>query len=484
MNITPIGLSTSSSLTAEGIQWLHGSASLQMPSGAAYALAEEVAAGYNITLPEALIGIAGALSLAVGGSAYAQNPFGTKVPLGLQLAAVAGINPNFDRCYRFLAQEVVDAYAAEFGRGMQEDVKTLTADQIAAERRFRERGAALLALEKETRELGFASGQHRLQQIEKLKAAEFAELLSYYRILRKKLLFPFGSVVDGGLVQRLVEEDRDVCYGCFSADGSALRYLLDAPATEKGRIVNFLNAGFQGEIFSSPQAGPVFPVVSCIWICTPDLIAEAFAKQLHTSLTGLMVVSGSPAQEQRPSCLSPDTRERLSKFVTTVIKNARTAFYRRHSGGCQGHTCVLEADATEALSRSLEWASRFTTGPGYPRTVLGRGPEQILKIASLLNVDTVSPKPVDAATVLLASELFRLLARDTIGVDSRQHEGVQARDVDALLNKLKVQGPLSRRDLVRSYHRGDYGRLDSILSAAMESGQVTLDGDLYRAVAA
>ena len=483
MNVASTCLSTSSTLTAEGIQWLHDAPSVNASAGAIYPLADEIAAGYNVTLPEVLIGMAGALSLAIGSSAYAQNPFGCKVPLTLQLVVVAGINPNFDRCYRYLCQEVVDAYAAEFGRNMQEDTKTLTADQIAAEQRFRARGAEVLAAEKEARELGFAPGQPRLQKIEMLKAAEFAELLSYYRVLRKKLIFPYGSILDGALVQRIVEEDRDVCYGCFSADGSALRHILDAPATEKGRIVNFLNAGFQGEIFSSHQAGPVFPVASALWICSPALIAEAFAKDLHTSLTGLMVLSGSPAQEERSALLTPETRERWSKFIGTVIKNARTAFYRRHSG-CQGHTCVLEAEATEALSRSLEWSSRFTTGAGYPRTVLGRAPEQILKIASLMNLDTISPKPVDAATVVLASELFRLMARDTIGADSQQLEAVQARDVDALQKKLRVQGPLSRRDLVRSYHRGDYGRLDSILAAAMESGQVTLEGDLYRAVAA
>jgi hypothetical protein len=218
-----------------------------------------------------------------------------------------------------------------------------------------------------------------------------------------------------------------------------------------------------------------------MWICSPDLITETFAKDFHTSLTGLMVVSGSPAQKDRPALLSPETRERWSKFIETVIKNARPAFYRRHSG-CQGHTSILDGEATEALSWSLEWASRFTTGPGYARTVLGRAPELILKIASLLNLDTVTPKPVDAATILLASALFRLLARDTIGVDSGQHAAAQARDVKILFEKLSLRGPLTQRELARTYHQQDYSRISSILSAAIKAGKVKSDQGRYKAI--
>ena len=266
----------------------------------------------------------------------------------------------------------------------------------------------------------------------------------------------------------------------LSTDGSALRYLLDATIPERNKIVAFLNAGILGEAMTDTRSNPVFPIACAVWLCGSDLMEEAVAKRLHHSLTGLMVATVHPSSHPQLAVLPLETREKCSVFIGSLVRNTRTSFYRRHTGGCSGVTSELDEAGTQALGKSMEWSNRFTSTPGYARTLLGRAPEQILKIAALLNIHPTIQKPVDAPTVLLATELYRFLARSTIQVDSHHHEAALARDVAALHEKLTAQGPLSRRDLIRTYHRQDYAKMNTILSAALNDGKVIHERGKYR----
>ena len=462
-----------------GRDWLSASPTVHLPPGELFGLAEEIAGAFKISIAEALVAVLGALSLAIGPSAYARNPFGPRIPLTLQLAVISGINPNFERCIRFLCQMVIDSYASEFGRRGIEDTKTLTTDQIVIERRIRVRDEEIAELTKLERETGNLSGSN-YEKLHKLKIAAHTDLVSYVRLLRKKVIFPFGSIVSGKLIDALIEEDKDTCFGSLSTDGSALRYLLDATTPERSKITAFLNAGILGEAMTDPRSNPVYPIASAVWLCGSDLIEEAVAKRLHHSLTGLMVATVRASSHSALAVLPQETREKWRVFIGSLVRNTRTSFYRRNTGGCRGLTYELDAEATQALGKSMDWSTRFTTAPGYARTLLGRAPEQILKIASLLNIHPTIQRPVDAPTVLLATELYRFLARGTIQVDSNHHEAALARDVAALQEKLNAQGPLSRRDLIRTYHRQDYGKLNTILSSALNDGNVIHERGKYR----
>lgn len=54
--------------------------------------------------------------------------------------------------------------------------------------------------------------------------------------------------------------------------------------------------------------------------------------------------------------------------------------------------------------------------------------------------------------------------------------GLEA-EIDVLVARLRIRGTLTRRELVRSYHRGDYRKLEPVLEAAVRKGLVIVDGD-------
>jgi len=54
--------------------------------------------------------------------------------------------------------------------------------------------------------------------------------------------------------------------------------------------------------------------------------------------------------------------------------------------------------------------------------------------------------------------------------------------VETLTAKVKMRGPISRRDLSRSYHRMPASELDVLLSSAMEAGLLREEEGLIRAV--
>lgn len=474
-------------LTEEGAEWLQGQPP-ELPACALglYELAAEFAAAFRIPVIDAVVAVVAAMSLVAGPRPTIASPVGPRLPLSLQILTVAGESPGFDRCLWLLCQGVVDACAREFGRDLFEDDASLTAKQLESEQRWRSFAEQAKQAEEASRFSGCSNPGQYHQNIAALKKAQADEFRNYTRFVRKKYTFPFCDAPDTGILRQLIREGGDVCIGTFSPQGAALEHLLEAAPRERSEILSFINAGFHGGLLTCRQSNrSVFPTVSAVWACRPDAIRDAFAMNLPSAMAGFMLAVPSPTtQASAPTEIPQALRDRWTLFLGQIVPELRLQFYRRNSAASNGLAFELDEDARQAVTRTLEWGSRFTSGGGFARDVLSRAPEMVLKIAALLSLDTLPPRPVGAGAVAVASEVFRWLARGTIGADSRQREAVQARDVDALEKKLRVQGPLSRRDLVRSYHRTDYDRLDSILSVAMESGKVIHDGELYKAVAA
>jgi hypothetical protein len=99
-----------------------------------------------------------------------------------------------------------------------------------------------------------------------------------------------------------------------------------------------------------------------------------------------------------------------------------------------------------------------------------------------LNLAPISPEVIGRSTVLLATEVFRWLARGTFEAVSRRQSAVFKMEIDMITEKLRLQGPLSERMIVRSCHRMTYAYADQILVAAIQAGKVEKDQDLYRAI--
>jgi hypothetical protein len=350
--------------TANG--WLNAPVDITPGGGTTSELAAAISVAFNLTPIEGLTAVVGALSLAVGPGVFVQNPFGGRLPLSMQLWVAADANPNLDRAMRHLCQDVVDAYAAEFGCGIDEDDKVLIAQQVEVEKALQQCAATEKLLNANPPGLNWTPPQNAGKQQDLL--------LKHLRILRKRCSFPFGNIVNTKIITELTTEERDFCFGSFSPDGSALAHLLMAASSEQEKILSFLNAGFQGALLTHNLKLPIFPVVSAVWLCPSELLDVAFAKEIHIAVPGALVVPWVPVHYGKPTPMPKDAREKWKHLVTAILQTLRLPFHRRYTENAQGHTCSLDAEAVETLSETLDWGTRFTSGPGHPRTVLARSP--------------------------------------------------------------------------------------------------------------
>ena len=469
-------------LTVEGAEWLQGQLFAVPPCTLGlYELAAEFAAAFGIPVTDAVVAVVAAMSLAAGPRPTIASPVGPRLPLSLQILTVAGENPGFDRCLRLLCQDVVDACAREFGRDLFEDDAALTAKQLESEQRWRSFAEQAKQSEEASRLPNCSNPGQYQQNIAALKKAQADEFRNYTRFVRKKFTFPFCDAPDEGILRQLIQEGGDACLGSFSPQGDALAHLLEAAPRERAEILSFLNAGFHGGLLTCRQSNrSAFPTASAVWACRPDTIKDAFAKNLPSAMTGFMLAV--PSQSSPPAEIPKEVRERWTSFIAQIVPELRLPFYQRNSAATNELACEIAEDARQAVTQTLEWGSRFTTGGGFARDVFSRAPEIVLKIAALLSLDTLPPRPVGAGAVAIASEVFRWLARGTIGFEASRGQESLSRDVEILFEKLSLRGPLTRRDLTRSYHQQDYSRVRSTLVAAIKAGKVECNEGLYRAV--
>lgn len=460
-------------LTKEGNTWLQAPLRIEPGTGTANDLAAGIEAAFNISHVEALTAVVGALSLAVGPGIFIQNPFGGRLPLSIQFLIATGANPNFDRAARHLCQEVIEAYATEFGQEIFEDGKSLLAQQLESEKTINQRVKV---------EHPVGGGTVGPKTPGELTQGETANILKYYRILRKQAAFPFGNVVSSGIICELAADNGDFCFGSFSPDGGALRHVLEAQPAERMRILNFLNAGFEGELFTHNLELPVYPVAAAIWHSAPDLIHAAITKDVLSAMPGALVVAAEkPSHGKKLAALTVEHRKKWRHLLQSILQTLRLPLHRRYTKDAEGYTCSLNAEATESFTAVLEW-ERFATGPGHAQSLLAKSPEQVLKIASLLNIEPISPEVIGRKTVLQAMEIFRWLARGTLDVVAKHETIHMTRDVEKVTEKLRNDGPMSLRSLTRSFHRMTYERASAILLVAIQSGKVEGEKNFYRAV--
>ena len=473
---------TARSLTEEGVEWLQGQ-SPEPPACALglYELAAELAAAFGIPVTDAVVAVVAAMSLAAGPRPTIANPVGPRLPLSLQILTVAGESPGFDRCLRLLCQDVVDTCAREFGRGLLEDDAALTAKQLESEQRCRALAEQVKQVEEASRLPSYTNPGLHQRRIVSLQEEQAAEFRNYTRFVRRKFTFPFCDAPDTGILRRLMQEGGDVCIGTYSPQGAALDHLLGAAPRERTEILGFMNAGFHGGLLTCPKSSrSAFPTASAVWACRPDTIKDAFAKNLPSAMTGFMLAV--PSQSSPPAEIPKEVRERWTSFIAQIVPELRLPFYQRNSAATNELACEIDEDARQAVTQTLDWGSRFASGGGFARDVFSRAPETVLKISALLSLDTIPPRPVGAAAVAIASEVFRWLARGTIEIEANRGQASLFSDVEILFEKLSLRGPLTRRDLTRSYHQQDYSRVSSTLVAAIKVGKVECNEGLYRAV--
>lgn len=275
-------------LTPEGLEWLHRPIAIPVQQTAFFVLAEQLAVGFDITVAEALAAIAAAVSMAVGSGVTVASGHGPALPLSIQLAVVAGINPKFDRCITALCKAVIDTAAEVFGKEDMKNRKTLQVTCLrlnsavlgahCSSDRQRMRTVNLSIAGK--RRIFRNSGQPTTPSINNI----YALLAGHSSFLSSTTSTPLPCASSSMTI-------TTTCSRVIQPDGAALSGLFDSKTPEKYEVSDFLSDGFRGgriNLISSPS-WTILPAASAVWLCPPDLIAKGFSERIFAALPGFLV---------------------------------------------------------------------------------------------------------------------------------------------------------------------------------------------------
>ena len=175
----------------------------------------------------------------------------------------------------------------------------------------------------------------------------------------------------------------------------------------------------------------------------------------------------------------PDFGEGMDEWTSFVLD----AFQRRVDG--RKRHFQVDAEGYERLSEFHNWCCeqmQESTTDLAPFFMWWRS--LCLRIAMTRNAMDTDPDEIvpaayvnEAANFLmrLARRQFALLERMTCG---NLEDEKQAR-VEQLVRKLRTRGPLTRRGIVRSFHKQDYGTVDALIASGVTEGRIEQRGNFF-----
>jgi len=160
------------------------------------------------------------------------------------------------------------------------------------------------------------------------------------------------------------------------------------------------------------------------------------------------------------------------------IRILRDRHHVRSTGVIRCFTLSLEARGRYGAA-CQELQSAIDNAPEL-QPWLDLWPRFILKLALLLHISAhekpakeIGGNAVDQAAALMKSVGGKgLLWIQKAGLLKPTHELKEIADIDVLVAKVKMKGPLTRRDLVRCYHGKRLRDLEPVLAKAIEQGLV------------
>ncbi len=436
-------MKTTEALTQEGRDWLSRPVSIEATPGL-LALCPPVEAVFECSRVEAAVALIQVAAMALGPALLIDDPLGRTFPPSLQVLSTCEPGSNYRRALSSLARMVVEIFAAEFGR-------TSHLGQVAKDAGF------LAKMEAD--------------------AAAVARLRQEHR----NTLFAIGDILDEKIVSALVQEAQEVCFASIS-EGAALRSFCGTTTGTRNAIAKFANAGWGGSSVAGKDLHPVFPTLNLVWMSRPQEV-ESGAKAL-SALDGLLVASPHecfvpPDPPASPTMSLKPVRDLLAWIANT----ARMPIFFRHVDPLGIPRIQLNDEAAQLLRTTTRLACYGT--PASPAAAfLASAPMQACKIAALLTLSEKGVRTIDATTLRNALEIYRWFAWGTIEtLQCCPAAEKPPTDLEILVGKLRLHGPLSRRELARKYDRITVLRLGEILSQALAAGLIEEKGGKYCLVA-
>ena len=295
------------------------------------------------------------------------------------------------------------------------------------------------------------------------------------------------AILLGGLTPRMVREWGPGTFDGHAADalfcGDAVRSFLGTRPTDLREILHFVREAQRG--------GPVFAIgaqqffgasVALLWCCGRDdagavIGHPAFARGpladrlLVLPSTGAADAGRTPAPQEQSAA--------WARHISDAIMRPRICGVRADhalDGESAGAQARIVAESAAAESREDSPAARAH---------LRQFPDLVLRLA--LGLHAAGPgrdrREISGEEHALAERIAReasvvhLGAIERFSATGHITESGMGADVELMVGKLRAKGPCSRRELFRSFHSQDYSTLKPLLDAAIQGGQIVVDGD-------
>jgi hypothetical protein len=271
----------------------------------------------------------------------------------------------------------------------------------------------------------------------------------------RHLMDPCALAHDGGVL-------------AVSISGRAIRAWTQARRGEKAELARLLGNSWLGlhDAFPSTVSALVVtdPTGAKVMIGDADLTGTGVADELL-----FISALGSEPKTDILVELADDISEQWTTGLQAMI-DARIAGSRVDHQLCP-----------DALTRFQRFLNEDVKSPEFRG--LERSPPTVLKMALLAHCATRRDEAdIDTGTLEFAIALSEAVAASDTGSRAAPKEEVIDTDLDAIVAKLRLRGPLRWRQLLRSCHYHKAAPLIRVLEHGIATGRIRRDGDLYDVV--
>lgn len=308
---------------------------------------------------------------------------------------------------------------------------------------------------------------------------------------RGTALFAAKPVIrTGGLTADTIRRWEQIAFDGHAADVLESGWAIVASLSEGPQVLRFLECAEAGESGFAIGARQYADAGVCLlWACHRDELAgllghPALADRALASRLLAVPCDGTPPRDSDKETRAPWARawDEQIEYALQWRLRTRRGLHRLCTGAVGLHRqFATECEAMAEREADPRAAAHLAA---LPRTAL----RVALGLKVGVEVDGLPDGDITAEQHALAIDLVHVASDAHLNAlalcpFTAPATGLEA-EIEVLVAKLRIRGTLTRRELVRSYHRGGYRRLEPVLEAAVRQGLVTLDGDKLAAAQA
>ena len=264
----------------------------------------------------------------------------------------------------------------------------------------------------------------------------------------------------------------------FSPDGNAL-HLLAAKKSEKHEILRFSKAAWHGEAFTMGSETLPDPIATNLWLLGADQVHCALQEMQASGLPETFLLADA---QDSSALLSPESFACTTQSETEW-GGAMEKLWRQRVAGVRSLHALSEPALNLFVAFCNEAAKQCRSLPEGLQASVALWPEQLLKIAVILQA---AGMPADEITIKVeileeAICLMGQLGGEQLRIAEEVQPAAQGpleAEIKLMVAKVRLYGPVKKRDVFRRFNNQSYARLEPILVECIERELIRADGNM------